>query len=107
MKLTANFLIVVSLSLFVQCSSEPSPFDEAEWLERVKAVDPATLYLPHLNDDGIFFNPWMERERSRMGSWRSSARQMEFDSFAQEKYSARPNDYTYLSDVGNNSISFV
>jgi L-ascorbate metabolism protein UlaG (beta-lactamase superfamily) len=107
MKLAVVFPIMVSLSLFVQCSSQPPDFDEAEWLSRVKAVDPASLYAPHFNDDGTFFNPWMEREKRRMGSWRKSAREMQFDSILETQYAARPNDYTYLSDVGNNSISFV
>jgi L-ascorbate metabolism protein UlaG (beta-lactamase superfamily) len=92
--------------VFVQCTSQPPIFDEAEWLERVKSADPALVYAPHVNADGTFFNPWMERERRRMGSWRNYAKKR-YDSFSEEKYSARPNDYTYLSDAGNSSISFA
>jgi L-ascorbate metabolism protein UlaG (beta-lactamase superfamily) len=98
---------MILLGTLVQCKSQPPVFDEAEWLERVKAEDPALLYAPHVNADGIFFNPWLERERRRMGSWRSFKRQMPYDSFSEEKYSAQPNDYTYLSDPGFSSISFV
>jgi L-ascorbate metabolism protein UlaG (beta-lactamase superfamily) len=107
MKLRLVFSIMVSLSLFVQCSSQPPDFSEAEWLARVKAADPASLYAPHFNDDGTFFNPWMEREKYRMGSWRNSARQAQYDSFTETQYAAVPNDYTYLSDPNFDSISFA
>jgi L-ascorbate metabolism protein UlaG (beta-lactamase superfamily) len=106
-KLSLILLIMVSLGVSVQCSSEPPPFDEAEWLERVKAEDPASLYAPHLNEDGTFFNPWMERGRRRAGSWRKSARQTQYDTFSETQYAAVPNDYTYLSDPNFDSISFV
>jgi L-ascorbate metabolism protein UlaG (beta-lactamase superfamily) len=98
--------IMISTVAFVQCTSPPPVFDEAEWLERVKSTDPSLVYAPHVNADGTFFNPWMERERRRMGAWRNYAKK-QYDSFSEEKYSARPNDYTYLSDSGNSSISFV
>jgi L-ascorbate metabolism protein UlaG (beta-lactamase superfamily) len=99
--------IIVSLCAFIQCGSQPPAFDEAEWLERVNAEDSSLLYAPHENDKGVFFNPWMEKGRRRAGSWRNSARQVQYDSFSEEEYSAVPNDYAYLSDVGNNSISFA
>jgi hypothetical protein len=99
-------LVTFLLGTLVQCKSQPPVFDEAEWLVKVKSTDAALLYAPHVNNEGTYFNPWMERENHRMGSWRSYKKK-QFDTFNEEKYSAQPNDYTYLSDPGFNSISFV
>ena len=104
-KLQVLFVMAL-LGTLVQCKSQPPAFSEAEWLERVKAEEPAMLYAPHVNAKGTFFNPWLERESLRMGSWRSYKKK-QYDSFPEEKYSARPNDYKYLSDPNFNSISFV
>ena len=102
--------VLASLFLLVQCASQPPAFDEAEWLEKVNAEDPALLYAPHRNADGIFFNPWMERQRRRgKRSWlleRVFSKQ-KFDSFDEKKYSSVPNDYSYLPDSGFDSITFA
>jgi L-ascorbate metabolism protein UlaG (beta-lactamase superfamily) len=97
---------MVSLFAFTQCSSPPSAFDEAEWLERVNAVDRSLFYAPHENDDGTFFNPWMERTR-RAGRWNRFGNKDRFDVFPEEQFSAVPNDYAYLLDPAFDSISFV
>jgi len=101
-------LVMVSLCNFVQCASPPV-FDEEAWRERVDSVDNALFYAPHVRDDGVFFNPWLQRERRRSGSrfYRRFSQKGAFDSFPQEKYSAVPNDYAYLPDPGNSSISFA
>jgi len=102
--------VLASLFSFVQCSTQQSVFDEAEWLDKVNAEDPALLYAPHQNDKGIFFNPWLERpDRRGNRSWfrdRIFAKK-NFDPFDEKKYSAVPNDYSYLSDSGFDSISFA
>ncbi|MDR0495324.1 MAG: MBL fold metallo-hydrolase [Treponema sp.] len=102
---------MASLCTFVQCSSSQPVFDEDEWLKQVKATDSALLHAPHLNPDGTFFNPWLERSRQRgRGSWfwsRLFGQKEKFDSFPEAEYSCVPNDYTYLSDPAFNSITFA
>jgi len=101
---------MASACIFTQCASQPV-FDEAEWLEQVKAEDSALLYAPHINPDGTFFNPWMERPRiPRRYSWfwnHLFGRKKRYDTFPQEEYSYVPNNYAYLSDPAFNSISFA
>jgi L-ascorbate metabolism protein UlaG (beta-lactamase superfamily) len=102
--------VLASLFSFVQCASEQPVFDEAEWLERVNAEDPALLYAPHKNNDGTFFNPWLERSRGRGNRswfWDRVFAKKKFDSFDEKKYSSVPNDYSYLSDNEFDSISFA
>jgi len=101
---------LASLLSLVQCASEQPAFDESEWLENVNAEDPAALYAPHKNDDGTFFNPWMERPQrrgNRSWFWDRLFNKKEFDSFDEKKYSSVPNDYSYLSDSGFDSITFA
>jgi len=104
-------VVLGSLSVFVQCASqgETLVFDEEKWREQVDSVDTALFYAPHVKDDGTFFTPWMERERRRMGGWllRRLDSKPRYDSFPAEQYSAVPNDYAYLSNPDNNSISFA
>jgi len=101
---------MASVCTFIQCASQPV-FDEAEWLEQVKAEDSALLYAPHLKPDGTFFNPWMERPhiRGRYSWFRDHlfGRKKRYDALPQEEYSFVPNDYAYLSDPAFNSISFA
>jgi L-ascorbate metabolism protein UlaG (beta-lactamase superfamily) len=103
--------IMFSLCAFIGCNSQPPAFDEDEWLERVKSADPASLYAPHFNEDGVFFNPWLQRSRLSGSDARFLKRLLEnkkkYSNFPQEKYSAMPNDYTYLSDPDFDSISFA
>ena len=103
--------ILISMITLVQCASQPPVFDETAWIDLVNATDRAMLYAPHLNDDGAFFNPWMQRSPLRgKSSWfwsRMFGKKMHFDSFPQEQFSAVPNDYVYLSDNGFDSISYA
>jgi L-ascorbate metabolism protein UlaG (beta-lactamase superfamily) len=88
------------------CKSAPPPeFNEAEWLSRVKSEDIQSLYAGHVNADGAFFNPWMERPVNR-GNWRSRDKKA-FDEFPVEKYSHVENSYSYLLDKNFDSISFA
>ena len=88
------------------CKSAPPPnFDEAEWLEKVKAEDINAVYAPHINEDGTFFNPWMPRPE-RKGTWRSRDKKA-FDEFPQEKYSHVENDYSYFMDRNFDSVTFL
>jgi len=99
-------LVVLVFLGFISCASNPQPdFDEADWLARVKSADIQSLYAPHVNPDGAFFNPWMQRPERR-GSWRSRDRKT-FDDFPVEKYSHVENDYSYFTDKNFDSISFV
>ena len=96
---------IVLLGLF-SCSHTPPPyFDEAKWLESVKAEDLSSLYAPHVKPDGTFFSPWMQRPE-RSGKWRSRDKKA-FDEFPPEKYSHVTNDYSYLKDKNFDSISFA
>jgi len=106
----ALFCFILLSAIFVQCASPGTyVFDEEKWREQVDAVDPGLFYASHVNDDGTFFNPWQERGHRPMGGWilRRLNQKTPFDSFPKEKYSAVQNNYTYLSDPDNNSISFA
>jgi L-ascorbate metabolism protein UlaG (beta-lactamase superfamily) len=100
----AGALLLLGLA---SCASSPPPdFDEAQWLAMVQAEDLQSLYAPHVDGDGKFFNPWLERpRRNSNASWRSSKK--EFDQFPEEQYAHRENDYSYLMDKNFDSISFV
>ena len=104
-------ILMASISTFVQCSSQQPVFDEAQWLEQINSADSSALYAPHINEDGTFFNPWLERSQQRgSASWfwsRLLGRKPQFDSFPVQDYSFVPNDYTYLADPGFDSISFA
>jgi L-ascorbate metabolism protein UlaG (beta-lactamase superfamily) len=108
MPLLLVFILFISYT-FIECTSPPA-FDEAEWLEKINAEDSALLYAPHQNDDGTFFNPWQERPArrgNRSWFWDRIFGEKTFDQFDEKKYSAVPNDYSYLSDDGFDSISFA
>ncbi|MCL2127343.1 MAG: MBL fold metallo-hydrolase [Treponema sp.] len=102
--------VAVSLCVLAHCASQPD-FDEADWQERVSAQDSSLLYAPHRSGDGTYFNPWQQRvSHAGRRSWffrRLSGPGIEFDSFSPEGYSLVPNDYSYLSDSGQESISFA
>jgi hypothetical protein len=60
--------------LLAGCVLAPPAFDETAWRGRVLAQETAALYAPHQRD-GIYFNPWMEREHGGFGRflrWRFS-----------------------------------
>ena len=99
--------ILVFFSLvFFSCAGAPPPeFDEAAWLESVKATDISSVYSPHENPGGGFFNPWMSRPE-RKGRWRKRDAK-KFDEFSAEKYSHVPNNYPYLNDKNFDSVSYV
>ena len=100
-------IIIASLIavMFFSCAGAPPPeFDEAQWLRLVKAEDLSSLYAPHVNDDGTFFNPWLGRPE-RSGRWRRRDRKA-FDEFPEEKYSHVENDYSYLADKNFDSVTY-
>jgi L-ascorbate metabolism protein UlaG (beta-lactamase superfamily) len=96
---------LIPLVLFSCRSAPPPEFDEAEWLQKVKAADISTLFASHVREDGVFFNPWMERPEHK-GNWRTRDKKS-FDEFPAEKYSHVENDYHYLEDKNFDSISYV
>ncbi|MCL2068192.1 MAG: MBL fold metallo-hydrolase [Treponema sp.] len=97
--------LVLSFAIlsFTSCANTPA-FDEAEWLKAIKAQDLSSLYAPHVNPDGTFFNPW-NSTAEHFGSHFRSGRS--FDSFPKEKYTHVSNDYSYLADRDFDSISYV
>ena len=104
MKATAAVFILALI--MCSCTATPPPaFDEQDWLLRVKSQDIKTLYAPHINADGTFFNPWMERP-GRRGNWRSGEKKA-FDEYPAENYSHRENNYSYLQDKNFDSISYA
>jgi L-ascorbate metabolism protein UlaG (beta-lactamase superfamily) len=101
------FLLGIVLITFASCTSQEIHFDEEAWLERVHAADPALLFGPHVDEEGLFFNPWMPRSQEEH-RWRFLFRKkIKFDPFPSEQYGPLENDYAYLSDPANNSISFA
>jgi L-ascorbate metabolism protein UlaG (beta-lactamase superfamily) len=107
-KLTLIFSITAALGLYTQCAAAPE-FSEDEWYAQIQAADIALLYAPHVNPNGTFFNPWMERSRSRQRSWLGSRifdKKKKYD-FPAEQYAHKQNDYAYLADSGFDSISFA
>jgi N-acyl-phosphatidylethanolamine-hydrolysing phospholipase D len=72
----AKFLLVPLLLLAASCATPPS-FDEGEWRRDVESQDVEALYAPHFKD-GLYFNPWMAREKGRFGAflkWRLTEKQ--------------------------------
>jgi L-ascorbate metabolism protein UlaG (beta-lactamase superfamily) len=92
--------------IFSACSSPPE-FVESEWLESVRATDTDMLYAPHVNPDGTFFNPWMRRPESGGFFTYGFRSKMKFPDFPAQNYAWKENDYAYLPDKTNSSISFA
>ena len=102
--------LVFLLTFFASCRSQQTPnLDEADWLDRVNAADASLLHAPHVNEEGEFFNPWMPRsmEPSKEGRKFLFRKKMVFDDFPAGQYGPVTNDYDYLADPKNNSISFA
>ncbi|MDR0497163.1 MAG: MBL fold metallo-hydrolase [Treponema sp.] len=97
--------VLLLLGLF-SCKSAPPPdFDKALWLQSVKTQELDSVYAPHVDTNGTFFNPWMQRPEHR-GNWRNRDKK-EFDDFPVEKYSHLENDYSYLLNKNFDSISYA
>ena len=97
------WLIVLVLS---QCASQPPEFSETEWYRKVQAADRVLLYASNVDSGGTFFNPWLQREsRHASGSW-FRYKKKKYDDVSKEKFGSVPNDYSYLSDNGFDSITF-
>ena len=105
--------LIVTLMLFAACASAPPPdFDEAAWLQAVKATDLSLLYAPHYNEaDKSFFNPWMLRGEQRQSGGRRRGwffrSKPVYPSWPEENYRWVQNDYSYLANPDFDSISFV
>jgi len=95
-----------SLALVVSCVTQAPGFDENEWLKQVNAADPALLYGSHRDDKGLFYNPWMLRQKAK-GNRFFFRKKEKFDDFPAEQYGPVNNSYEYLADSGLNSISFM
>ena len=96
-------LIIVVLS---QCVSQPPEFSETQWYEKVQSADRSLLYVSNVDSNGLFFNPWLQREsRHVSGSW-FRYKKKKYEEVSQERFGSVPNDYSYLSDNSFDSISF-
>jgi L-ascorbate metabolism protein UlaG (beta-lactamase superfamily) len=99
---------VLGILLFAVLGScvTPPEFVESEWYEATKAYDISRLYEPHVNPDGTFFNPWMPRPELPIFTRMFTSR-TKFPDFPAQKYAWQENDYNYLRDTNNTSISFA
>ena len=101
-----------ALSLFftaavlTQCVSQPPDFSETEWYAKVQSADRASLYVSNVDSNGLFYNPWLQREtRHVSGSW-FHYKKKKYEEVSREKFGSVPNDYSYLSDNSFDSITF-
>jgi len=75
MKTTPRFrtliFFILPVPLLCACLFDPQPFDEGAWRRQVENQDPALLYAAH-EEDGRFYNPWLEDEKtfSQFLKWR-------------------------------------
>ena len=109
-RLRAAAFAAVPLALAASCASGAPEFDEAAWLEEVNAAEPSALYAPHRDEAGVFFNPWLPRSRQREAARSKSflfRKKMPFEPFPEELYAEKENDYSYLDDAGERSITFA
>ena len=107
------FFILTVGFLLSACAPKVAELDEGEWAATVESAKRQDLYAKHVNDEGLFFNPWMTQPQPKGGGgffrmfryWVFS-KKFEPD-FPREKYKAVANNYDYLLDPKNQSISFV
>jgi L-ascorbate metabolism protein UlaG (beta-lactamase superfamily) len=59
---------VFCAGLIGACTGKSVSFDEAKWRKDVESRRIENLYAPHFKD-GVYFNPWMPRERGRFGQF--------------------------------------
>ncbi|MDR2151323.1 MAG: MBL fold metallo-hydrolase [Helicobacteraceae bacterium] len=82
-------------------------FDEQAWRERAKSYDVALLHAEHIDKNGRFFNPWLERKSFfSLAPRKIFAKRFQTPAFDTDSYQYIQNDYKYLAD-NNNSISFA
>jgi L-ascorbate metabolism protein UlaG (beta-lactamase superfamily) len=93
--------------IFSRCASQPPEFSETEWYEKTQTADNAALYASHVDKDGFFFNPWLQRQSIKgRGSWFSRKKE-KFEEVPEAQYGLVQNDYSYLSDNNFDSITFA
>jgi L-ascorbate metabolism protein UlaG (beta-lactamase superfamily) len=96
---------------FSNCASDPPPeFSEILWAEAIAAEDSAMLYAPHVDEEGLFVNPWLLRSNQPRSSGARGfffREKMKFPPFPEENYSWKENEYAYLQDKSFDSISFA
>jgi L-ascorbate metabolism protein UlaG (beta-lactamase superfamily) len=110
-------VIIMIAAIVAACASDPAPvpeFDDAAWIAEVKATDTAKLYAPHVDEEGLYYNPWMPRserppppEESRSGGGWFFRKKPQYPPFPEEDYAWQENDYSYLMDKTFDSISFA
>ncbi|GAB7141226.1 hypothetical protein RsTz2092_11920 [Deferribacterales bacterium RsTz2092] len=101
--------VVSGLTALTGCSPLP-PFDETEWTRRTSEQDVGLLYAEHYGENGLFFNPWMLRGggMSLVRALKNRIAENPFNpEFSDANLTNVDNDYSYLNDSYNQSISFV
>jgi L-ascorbate metabolism protein UlaG (beta-lactamase superfamily) len=107
MKRTSVLCSIVLIAFFSQCATQPPEFSEDEWKERVLSASSELLFVSNVDENGLFYNPWLLRYRKlKSGSWFFTKKE-KFEKVPKEKFGNVPNDYSYLSDSGFDSISFA
>jgi L-ascorbate metabolism protein UlaG (beta-lactamase superfamily) len=95
--------------VLVGCAEVPE-FDELDWVQTIDQTERQLLYAPHRDKDGVFFNPWLQRERSfsffRSLKYLVSSEKFEPE-FPAENFVCVDNSYDYLRDPDNSGISFI
>jgi L-ascorbate metabolism protein UlaG (beta-lactamase superfamily) len=94
--------------LLAQCASSPPPdFSETEWFEKTQSPDVSLLYASNVDENGLYFNPWMQREPRAARGWRSGRDDERYKNIPEERFRNVPNDYSYLADNTFDSITFA
>jgi N-acyl-phosphatidylethanolamine-hydrolysing phospholipase D len=107
MKPSAFWFLAIIMIVFSRCASQPPEFSETDWYEKTQAADSAALYASHVNPDGSFFNPWLQRQRIEGRSSWFFGKKEKFEEVPEEQYGFIQNNYAYLSDNSFDSITFA
>jgi len=107
MKPSAFWFLIIIMVSFSRCASQPPEFSETDWYEKTQVADSSALYASHVNSDGSFFNPWLERQSIKGGGSWLFGKKAKYEETPEDKYGLVPNSYEYLSDNNFDSISFA
>lgn len=100
-------LALLAMLFTTGCACRQIPdFNEEEWAERTKSYDLSLLYADHQDENGIFFNPWLQSDTPGPITL-FTTKKLKFPDYPAQLYTSRDNSYSYISDPTNSSISFV
>jgi len=100
--------LITGTGILGGCSTPPD-FDEAEWHKKTRGTDSTLLYAPHVSKDGVFFNPWLSRDKMqrRTSVIKYLLNRNKKYTYPKADYEWKENDYSYLADKDFNSISYA